>query len=180
MEHGRRRVSDAGKSTRSRLHGIKLLGRPLPLMLIIAEKAIVAVVLAAAAVVAFVVRGRVVDPLHLLFADELTEDPHDVYLHWVISHAPHLTTYVGPWVAVALALWCLLYAVEGIGLWRERTWAELLVIVETASFLPIEIWDLVKKFHLLSLGTLIVNLAVLLYVVYFYRRTHPRRHPTSP
>ncbi len=180
MQSRRGPVGGADGASRGWLHGVAVLGKPLPLLLIIAEKVVVAVGIAIAAVLAITMRGRVVDPLALLFSGELAEDPHDAVVHWVLSHTPHLTTYVGPWLAVALALWSLLYAVEGVGLWTQRTWAEALVILETAAFLPIEVWDLIKQFHLFSLATLAINVAVLLYVVHLYRRTRTRRGEAAP
>jgi uncharacterized membrane protein (DUF2068 family) len=48
------------------------------------------------------------------------------------------------------------------------------VIIETASFLPLEIWDILHRFQPLSWVTLAVNVAVLIYVTHLYRQ-RPRR-----
>ena len=160
------------------MRGVVFLGKPLPLLLIIVEKAVVAAAISVAAVLAFMERGRVIDPVSFLFADELAEDPHDALVHWLVSLLPHLAVYVGLWLAIGLGLWALLFAVEAVGLWSERVWAEALVIIETASFLPFEIWDAIRRTAVFGWISLAVNVAVLLYVANLYRqktRRRPRR-----
>lgn len=150
-------------------------GRPLPLLLVICEKAASALGLAIAAVLAFVLRGRGVDPLRLLFAGELAEDPHDRLVHWLGSLLPRLTSQLGLELAIGLLLWAALFAAEAAGLWRRRVWAEALVIVETASFLPVEVWDLLRRPQLAGWLSLAINLSVLVYVSLLYRRRRWQR-----
>ena len=178
MPNRPRRMGGPGEARRDGLRGGALLGRPLPLLLIIAEKVVVAVSFAAAAVLAFAVRGRVLDPLTFLFAGELAEDPHDAVVHWLMSLAPRWTLHVGGWMAIGLALWAILFAIEALGLWAKRVWAEALVIIETASFLPFELWNGIHQSRPFGWVTLAVNVAVLLYLVHLYRQHRaPRPHP---
>ena len=55
---------------------------------------------------------------------------------------------------------------EAVGLWHEKRWAEYLTVVATAGFLPFEILELVDKVTVLRLGALVVNLAVLVYLLW--------------
>lgn len=68
-------------------------------------------------------------------------------------------------LATALA-YCVVEAVEAAGLWRERRWAEYLTALATAGFLPFEIDELAKRTTVLRVGALVVNLAVLGYLVW--------------
>jgi uncharacterized membrane protein (DUF2068 family) len=59
---------------------------------------------------------------------------------------------------------------EGIGLMLEKVWAEYLTLGLTISFLPWEVYELVREADLVRLGLLLANLAVLAYIVWFLRR----------
>jgi len=68
-------------------------------------------------------------------------------------------------VGTAIALYALLEGVEAIGLWFLRRWAEYLTLVATAVFLPIEIWELAKHLTWFKLVALVVNLAIVVYLL---------------
>ncbi len=69
-----------------------------------------------------------------------------------------------------LLITALAYAVvestEAVGLWHEQRWAEYLTVVATAGFLPFEILELIDRVTVLRVGALVVNLAVLVYLVW--------------
>jgi len=75
--------------------------------------------------------------------------------------------------ALIAAGYAALFTVEGVGLWLGKAWAEYLVIVVTGSFLPFEIYELARRFTAVRLGTLIVNVAIVAYLV--VRRVHAHR-----
>ena len=50
---------------------------------------------------------------------------------------------------------------EGIGLLREKEWAEYLTLILTISFLPWELFELVRRPDWFRLRLLLINLAVL-------------------
>ncbi len=59
---------------------------------------------------------------------------------------------------------------EAYGLWRRRRWAEWLTVVATSLLLVPEIWELSKGTSLLKVGALLVNLAIVAYLVRRLRR----------
>jgi len=60
---------------------------------------------------------------------------------------------------------------EGVGLaWRQR-WAEYLTIVTTASLLPLEVYELAKHASIGKGLALVINLAVVVYLVVEIRRS---------
>jgi uncharacterized membrane protein (DUF2068 family) len=71
-------------------------------------------------------------------------------------------------IAAAVA-YAVIEGVEAYGLWRERRWAEYLTVVATAGFLPLEIHELVKRVTFVRCGALVVNVAILVYLVYAKR-----------
>ena len=62
---------------------------------------------------------------------------------------------------------------EGIGLLLEKVWAEYLTLVLTISFLPWELYELVRRPSWFRLGLLVINLAVLWYLVWLLKRKRP-------
>ena len=61
-------------------------------------------------------------------------------------------------------VYAAIFAVEGIGLWLARPWAERLTLVVTASFLPIETYELVRATTPFRVLVVIVNAAVVAYL----------------
>jgi uncharacterized membrane protein (DUF2068 family) len=55
--------------------------------------------------------------------------------------------------------------VEGIGLYLEKTWAEYLTLVITASFLPWEVFELFHRLTLIRISLLTVNALVFIYLL---------------
>ncbi|CAN5464500.1 hypothetical protein BH10ACI1_BH10ACI1_14010 [soil metagenome] len=53
---------------------------------------------------------------------------------------------------------------EGIGLWFEKRWAEVLTAVATAMFVPFEIYEIYERFTFVRVLILIINLFVIWYL----------------
>jgi uncharacterized membrane protein (DUF2068 family) len=58
-----------------------------------------------------------------------------------------------------------LQLLEGIGLYRERRWAEYLALVGTGGFLPVEIYEMTHAFSWIKLGVLLFNVLIVSYLV---------------
>jgi uncharacterized membrane protein (DUF2068 family) len=69
-------------------------------------------------------------------------------------------------VAVAAALYSTLRFVEAYGLWKKRGWAEWFAAASGALYLPFEINELFRRITILGLGLLVVNLAIVIYMLY--------------
>ena len=59
---------------------------------------------------------------------------------------------------------------EGIGLMKEKVWAEYLTLSLTIAFLPWELFELARRPDWFRLGLLLINLAVLWYLVWLLQR----------
>jgi uncharacterized membrane protein (DUF2068 family) len=81
-------------------------------------------------------------------------------------------------VAVTVA-YTAVALIEGIGLWMRKTWAEWLTTIFTASLVPFELWELVKRppGHRLPIAvTLLVNIIIVAYLVWFIGRQRQAAH----
>ena len=52
----------------------------------------------------------------------------------------------------------------------RRRWAEYLTVVATGSLLPLELYEVARKFSVLRVGVLAINLAIVAYVIARLRR----------
>lgn len=73
-------------------------------------------------------------------------------------------------LGIVAFLYAVVFLVEGTGLWLQRRWAEYLTIVVTASLIPFEIHELMQGVTVARVATLVVNVAVLVYLIVRLRR----------
>jgi uncharacterized membrane protein (DUF2068 family) len=77
-------------------------------------------------------------------------------------------------LSVVALFYATLYMIEGIGLWHQSRWAEYLTIVATGLFIPLEIYEITRRFTPLRVGALVVNVAAVLYLIYRLRHEGER------
>jgi uncharacterized membrane protein (DUF2068 family) len=65
------------------------------------------------------------------------------------------------------------FAIEGIGLWMRKRWAEWLTVVITASLVPFETWEMFARPTVGKLAILLGNVAIVAYLVW-HVRTHTK------
>ena len=69
------------------------------------------------------------------------------------------------WFASGSLLYALLLLAEGFGLIRRSWWAMWLAIGESAFFIPIEIFELMKVFSWVMFGILAINGVIVAYLI---------------
>ena len=91
-------------------------------------------------------------------------------------------------LAFVLLAFAALEATEMVGLWLNKRWAEYLTFVATTALVPYEIYELTNGLSVFKLIALIINLAVVLYLLLAKRlfglrgghaAEHARREATS-
>ena len=68
---------------------------------------------------------------------------------------------------------------EGIGLLLRRRWAEYFTVIVTASFIPIEVYELTRRLTWARLVLLGVNMAVVWYLIAVLRRPRSKKRVRS-
>lgn len=66
--------------------------------------------------------------------------------------------------------YAILFLVEGTGLLMRKRWAEWFTIVITGSLLPFEIYEVFKGVTAAKVATVVVNVAVVIYLVIRVRK----------
>ncbi|MEG4090197.1 DUF2127 domain-containing protein [Microcoleus sp. Pol12B4] len=69
---------------------------------------------------------------------------------------------------IAAALYAVLTAVEAVGLWYEKDWATILVLVLVSISIPPEIYVLVQGVTVLKVAVFITNVAILWYLLHHW------------
>jgi len=104
--------------------------------------------------------------------EQLRIDPDNRYIGTLLSklqlvHAKELKE-----LSALGAGYAALFLTEGTGLLLRQRWAEWLTIIATSSLMPLEIYELIKEFTPLRLLLLLVNAALVLFLVYRVRQKH--------
>jgi uncharacterized membrane protein (DUF2068 family) len=72
-------------------------------------------------------------------------------------------------VGVGSFVYAALFLTEGTGLLMAKRWAEWFSVIITSSLVPFEIYEIYRHPTVLKVGALLVNIAVVVYLVYRIR-----------
>lgn len=94
-----------------------------------------------------------------------------------VAHALARTTDVTPRrlheLGIIAFIYSALFLAEGIGLWSLKRWGEWITIVITSSLLPFEIYEAWHRFTFPKAAVLLINAAIVWYLVVRLRRDKP-------
>src|SRR5205823_6950704 len=68
-----------------------------------------------------------------------------------------------------IGAYALLEGAEAVGLWFQKRWAEYLTFIATTALLPLEVYELTKTVSPFKVIALIVNLAIVVYLLFAKR-----------
>jgi uncharacterized membrane protein (DUF2068 family) len=68
-------------------------------------------------------------------------------------------------LGIASIVFAAVFLVEGVGLSLGKRWAEWLTVAVTASFVPLELYELGERFGVGKLVALALNVAILAYLI---------------
>lgn len=101
-------------------------------------------------------------------------DPHNHYIHRLLEKLPMLDARRLKELSVGTFIYSAIFFTEGIGLAVGKRWAEYFTVITTSSLLPLEIYELVKHVSVARIFALLINLAVVVYLLVELRRTKAR------
>jgi uncharacterized membrane protein (DUF2068 family) len=103
-------------------------------------------------------------------------DPHNHYIEKLLAKLGMIDERRLEELSVGTFFYAGLFLTEGIGLALRKRWAEYLTIVSTASLLPLEIYEITKRVTTVKIVLLLINIAVVVYLVKEVRRTRSAQH----
>jgi len=102
-------------------------------------------------------------------------DPHNHFIDLLLAKLSILDDRRLKEFSVGTFAYSAIFFTEGIGLALEKRWAEYFTIITTSSLLPLEVYELVKRVSMGRGIALLINLAVVVYLIFVLRR-HPKDH----
>ncbi|MGA9471882.1 MAG: DUF2127 domain-containing protein [Terriglobales bacterium] len=120
--------------------------------------------------------------LHLLHKDladvlehwiaKLGLDPGNRFVDWGLQKVANLTPDKIKSLGIVSFIYASLFLTEGIGLWLVKRWAEWFSVIITTSLVPVEIYEIYRHPSAVKCLVLIVNVAVVGYLLYRIRHEH--------
>ena len=97
-------------------------------------------------------------------------DPHGRLFHEAVEKISGLDTRQLADIAIGSLLYAAVFIVEGVGLLLRRGWAEVLTVIVTTSFIPLEVYELIKHESWMKVGVVVMNALIVAYLVRRLRR----------
>jgi uncharacterized membrane protein (DUF2068 family) len=88
----------------------------------------------------------------------------------VLSIALHLTVNKQVALAVTAFAYATLMGTEGVSLYLRKAWARWFTIIATGSFIPIELYEIVRGPHVIRVIVLLLNIMI---IVWLWQRAEP-------
>lgn len=97
-------------------------------------------------------------------------DPHNHFMNYLLAKLSNLDDRRLEELSVGTFLYSAIFFTEGIGLALAKRWAAYFTIISTSSLLPFEVYELAKRPSIGKAVALLINLAVVAYLVRELRR----------
>lgn len=110
--------------------------------------------------------------------DSLPIDPEGRVVSMIMDKADLIDAHDLRRIGAGAFIYALLCLVEGWGLLQRKTWAEYFTVTLTFLGLPVEAFEIVRRFTWYKVGALAVNLVILLYLLWVLKRRGKNVYPT--
>ena len=137
--------------------------RPPGLIAIIIYKAFVALLLGLTSVVLLLALKNYDNLIE--FSESYVLEGKLAIIEWVLEKIINVKRQTLQLSGIAAGIYAVVTAIEGLGLWYQKTWAKLLVLGLVGISIPLEIFELIKGTTILKLVVFIVNVAVFWYLL---------------
>ena len=118
--------------------------------------------------------GRDADAFAEHLVNRLHLNPAHHYPHVFIQAMTDVTDSKLWMLAGLAALYSLIRFIEAYGLWNQRRWAEWLAALSGAVYVPVEIYEIAHRASWLKVGALLINLAIVAYMVWLLTENRRR------
>ncbi|MGB0064428.1 MAG: DUF2127 domain-containing protein [Terracidiphilus sp.] len=100
-----------------------------------------------------------------LLARHLRFNPESRLVYFVLDKAALVNDPLLRRIGFVSDCYATVTLIEGIGLYLEKAWGEFLTLAITASFLPWEIFEIIRNVTWLKTGLLVINILVFIYLL---------------
>jgi uncharacterized membrane protein (DUF2068 family) len=106
--------------------------------------------------------------------DLLRVDPHNHYITWLMEKVSNVDPTKLRELSLGTFFYAALFLCEGTGLVLRKRWAEYMVIISTASLLPIEVYEIFVLPSWSRVLILVLNVAIVVYLIVELKRPHAK------
>jgi uncharacterized membrane protein (DUF2068 family) len=97
-------------------------------------------------------------------------DPGNAYVAKMLGKLGLIDDHKLAQLSGLTAIYAALFLTEGVGLLCQKRWAEFLTVIATASFIPMEIYEIAKHLTPVRIALLIGNMIIVWYLILVLRR----------
>jgi uncharacterized membrane protein (DUF2068 family) len=105
--------------------------------------------------------------------DLLRVDPDNHYVQRVLVHVVGINDRTLKEISAGTFLYAGVFFTEGIGLLLRRRWAQYFTSIVTGSFIPLELYELVRHPSLAKTMLIALNVAIVMYLIVRLRTDRP-------
>ncbi|MCM0592868.1 MAG: DUF2127 domain-containing protein [Gloeotrichia echinulata DVL01] len=144
--------------------------RPFGLIAIVYYKSFVAALLMVTSVAIFLALKN----HHSLedFSDNYVLEGKAQIINWLVEKILASNRKTLAFSSIASGIYAVVTAIEAVGLWYEKRWAHVLVLVLVGISIPPEVYELIRGISFLKLIVFVVNAGVFWYLF----RNFPKHH----
>jgi uncharacterized membrane protein (DUF2068 family) len=102
--------------------------------------------------------------------EALKLDPGERFLDLALAKASSVRPEQIKKIGLGSFVYAGLFLAEGTGLWLRKLWGEWLTVIITSSLVPVEIYEIHRHFSAMKVGVLVINLAIVVYLILRIRR----------
>lgn len=103
------------------------------------------------------------------WVEVLRVDPDNQLIHGFLSRVFDITPKQLKEIGAGTFFYAALLLTEGVGLLMRKHWAEYFTVITTAALVPLEIYELLRRFTAVRAGVLAINVAIVVYLVWRIR-----------
>jgi uncharacterized membrane protein (DUF2068 family) len=104
-------------------------------------------------------------------------DPGNRFVGRALQKVADLTPNRIRGLGVVSFIYAGLFLTEGIGLWLVKRWGEWFSVIITTSLIPVEVYEIYRHPSAIKCLVLIINIAVVAYLLYRIRNERPNGKP---
>lgn len=99
------------------------------------------------------------------WGSELRIDPDNRFIHSIMLKLDMIDGRKLHEISAGTFFYSALLLTEGIGLILRKRWAEYFTVIVTASFIPLEVYELFQRVTVIRIIVFVINIAVVWYLV---------------
>jgi uncharacterized membrane protein (DUF2068 family) len=109
------------------------------------------------------------------FVVDIGRDPEGHFVSLILDKVALIDPHRLKQISLAIFAAAGLHFLEGIGLVLRKVWAEYVTLILTASFLPWELFEIIRHVTWIRIVLMLLNIAVVIFLVFYVQMSVRKR-----